>query len=179
MSEARFEGGRIFTTALFRFPGASVESLRRALLDGPWTWWRGGRVEKWTKRPDGTVWFRLWPMWLRSPASIGIELAPPARGTELDSGASRSKLVVSARFSENFVGPGRYEILDLPDGAALRSVWDGVERKGFALLMPARVLLDLHVRAELGTLRFPFPKGTGFGGLSAQLRSPEPGHAKH
>lgn len=165
----------MFTTALFHFPGASVESLRRALLDAPWTWWRAGRVEKWTKRPDGTVWFRLWPMWLRSPATIGIELGPPEPGVETEAGASRSKLVVPARFSESFVGPGRYEILDLPDGAALRSVFAGVRRTGFLRLMPVSSVLDLHVRAEHGTLTFPFPKGTGFGGLAADARLLDPG----
>jgi hypothetical protein len=29
-------------------------------------------------------------------------------------------------------------------------------------LMPARQVLGLHVKAEQGTLGFPFPAGTGF-----------------
>jgi hypothetical protein len=162
---ARLDGDLMYTVTTYRFPGSSVESIRRALLDAPWNWWNGGRVTKWTKLPDGTVRFVLWPMWPRSPASMGIELGPPVASAETTSGQSRPKLVIPARFSINFVGSGRYEIVDLPGAVALRSVFDGVRRTGFMRLVPARVALDLHVRSEQGTLPFPFPKGTGFQSL--------------
>ncbi len=108
----------------------------------------------------------LWPMWLRSPATIGIELGPPVQAFETAAaGQSLTKLIVPARFSKNFVGPGRYEIVDRPDGIVLRSVFDGVRRTGFMRLFPAGVALGLHVKAEQGTLAFPFPAGTGFGAI--------------
>jgi hypothetical protein len=47
------------------------------------------------------------------------------------SGPFKSTLIVAASFSRNFVGPGRYEIVDVPGGIAFRSVFDGVRRKGF------------------------------------------------
>jgi len=73
--------------------------------------------------------------------------------------------VLAAQFFADFSGPGRYEIVDVPGGSVLRSVFGGVRRAGFTRLMPLAMVLDLHVRAESGRLRFPFPAGTGFGGL--------------
>jgi hypothetical protein len=163
---ARLDGDLMYTVTTFRFPGASVEAIRQALLDRPWHWWKGGRVDNWTKFPDGTVRFVLWPMWLRSPASISIELRPPVQAVETTTpGQSWPKLIIPARFSGNFAGPGRYEILERTDGVFLRSVFDGVWRTGFMRLMPAGVALGLHVMAEQGTLPFPFPAGTGFGSI--------------
>jgi hypothetical protein len=163
---ARLDGDFMYTVTTFRFSGTSVEAIRQALLDRPWHWWKGGRIDKWTKLPDGTVRFVLWPMWLRSPASVGIELGPPVQAVETTTpGQSCPKLIIPARFSLNFAGPGRYEILDRPDGIVLRSVFDGVRRMGFMRLMPAAVGLRLHVMAEQGTLPFPFPAGTGFASI--------------
>src|SRR5215472_7180864 len=155
---ARLDGALMYTVTTFRFPGASVDAIRRALLDTPWHFWKGGRVNKWTKRSDGTVQFVLWPMWLRSPASIGIELSPPTRAIETTSpGQAYQKLVIPARFSLNFVGPGRYEIVDRPGEVVLRSAFDGVHRTGFMRPLPAASVLRLHVLAEQGALGFPFP----------------------
>ena len=163
---ARLDGDLMYSVTTFRFPGTSVEAIKGALLDRPWHWWKGGRVDKWTKLPDGGVRFVLWPMWLRSPASLGIELGPPVQTVETTvAGESRPKLIVPARFSLSFEGPGRYEIVERPDGAVLRSVFDGVRRTGFMRLMTARQVLGLHVKAEQGTLSFPFPAGTGFAAI--------------
>ena len=163
---ARLDGDLMYTLTTFRFSGTSVEAIRGALLDRPWHWWKGGRIDTWTKLPDGGVRFVLWPMWLRSPARLGIELAPPVQAVETTAaGQSCPKLIVPARFSLNFAGPGRYEIVERPDGIVLRSVFDGVRRTGFMRLMPARQVLDMHVKAEQGRLSFPFPRGTGFAAI--------------
>ena len=77
----------------------------------------------------------------------------------------------AVQFSGDFEGPGRYEILGLEGGSALRSVWAGVARLGIKKLMPLSMILNMHLGAEAGTLAFPLPKGTGFPGLVKRLIS--------
>lgn len=140
---------------------APADDVVAALLE-PWTWWKGGRVSGYERRDDGGCRFVLWPAWLRLPARVGIELAPPRRGKE------DGRTVLDARFFADFDGPGRYEVAQTPHGSVLRAVWDGVAVRGPTSLVP-RLVLFLHVRAETGTLPFPLPRGTGFPGLLAHL----------
>lgn len=157
------DGDRMVTMTCFRFGGVSAESIREAIADAPWHWWEGGRVVHWSKAPDGGVRFRLWPVWLRSLARIDVQLAPTVRKDErVESGLSRQKFMIASRFSHDFVGPGRYEVLDVPGGVVFRSFFDGVSRHAFSALLPGRVVLWFHMRGERGTLPFPFPKRTGF-----------------
>ena len=159
----RLDGDLMYTVTSFRFSGLSSEAIRRALVDAPWRWWAGGRVQGWTKRPDGSVRFVLWPMWLRSPVSIGMELGPAVPETEVAaSGRSRPKLVIDSRFSRSFVGLGRFEIVDVPGAAVLRSVFDGVRPAGLMRLAPSWAVLQVHLQTERGVLPFPFPRGTGY-----------------
>ncbi len=158
--------GRIHTVAEVRLVGVGTEELFEAIFSTPWTWWRRGHISGWTHKDDGGLRFVLWPAWLRSPARVGIELSPPAHTTETTpSGATWTRISSAASFFADFDGPGRYEILSEDEVSVFRSVWDGVQRRGFLRLMPAAMVLDVHVRAEAGTLTFPFPPGTGFPGL--------------
>ncbi len=168
-SDALVEG-RIHTVTEIRLARVAPDEVFEAIFAMPWSWWRRGRISGWTRTPEGGLRFVLWPAWLRSPARVGIDLSPPERKTELaPSGATSVRISSSASFFGDFDGPGRYEILGGQDATILRSVWDGVQRKGFLRLMPIAMVLDVHLRAERGTLKFPFPAGTGFPGLIEYL----------
>jgi len=162
--------GAMHTTTVLRI-AADPARVTAALAERPWSWWNHGKVIRWARRPDGGVRFILFPMWLRSPARVGVvELEPPVLVEERTTcGVVRPKTLLSARFFGDFRGPGRYEVLHVHGGAVLRSSFEGVVRAGFTRLMPPGMVLDLHVRAESGRLRFPFPAGTGFGGLRDAL----------
>lgn len=162
-------GRRIHTVTTVRLSGVSAEPLRDALLASPWTWWRHGRISGWTREEGGGVRFALWPVWLRSPARVGIELSAPVAGSESGWGITSPKEVVAARFSGDFDGPGAYETLPVRGGCVLRSIWDGVAPRGLVALMPVSSILKVHLGAEAGTLAFPFRRGTGFPGLLDRL----------
>lgn len=165
----RLDGRRIHTVTTVRLAGVSPERLREALLAAPWTWWKHGRISGWTRKEGGGVRFVLWPVWLRSPARVGIELQPPVAGEEPGWGISSPKEVVAARFFADFDGPGSYEVLPVRGGCVLRSLWDGVAPRGFTALLPVSSILKVHLGAESGTLSFPFRGGTGFPGLLDHL----------
>ena len=150
--------------------------MRRAVLERPWTWWRHSKIRDWQRTEEGGSRFVIEPVSpasrarLRLPAVLGIELSPPTVAAERWAGNSRRKIVLPARFFHDFDGPGRYEILDLDGGSVLRSVWDGVERKTLTIkLMPMWLFLRIHLAGEKGTLRWPFPTGTGYLGLIDEL----------
>lgn len=157
----RLESGRIYSTTRVRLPGVSRAAVRRALVDEPWDWWRGGRVSGWRREPNGTVRFVLWPAWLRSPSRFGIVLNAPIE--------SESNTIVPAQFSISFVGPAQYEITDVPDGVELQSRFDGIKTAGSVRLIPLRIVLALHMLGERGDLPFPFRRGSGFAGLAKRL----------
>ncbi|MEM9598764.1 MAG: hypothetical protein AAGD06_31140 [Acidobacteriota bacterium] len=167
----RREGRMLFTVTEIDLPGIDGDGAHRALFEQPWGWWKGGRISKHRSAPEGGVSFELWPMWLRSPARVGIEMSAP-----VEAGAQRGgdgegprTTVYRTRFFADFVGPGHYEVEHHADGVRVRSVWDGVRATGVVRPMPAAVVMRLHLGAEAGTLPFPFPKGTGFPGLAKHL----------
>lgn len=108
----------------------------------------------------------MWPAWLRSPARVGIELSAPVESRLPD---GRRRVGLEAAFFADFEGPGRYEIVEGCDTVRFRSVWAGVERRHFLRVLPAALVFRVHMNAERGTLSFPFPPGTGFGGLAHRL----------
>ena len=164
------DGRRISSVTDVRLEGVAPAAALRAVLEEPWSWWRRGRIRDWQREDDGGVRFVLWPIWPFVPSQVGIDMAAPAAAEENFEGAVRSKTVLAARFFAGFEGAGRFEILDLGHGSLFRSVWDGVEPRGPAGLLPVRVVHDLHVGAEGGTLPFPLPSGTGYPGLIERLR---------
>jgi len=161
----RIDGDRMFATSTVRLPGAPFEKLFRLIFEESWDWWPHGRTTARTQNEKGSGRFVLRPMWLRSPAQVGIEMDTPE--TTGQPGSRRA--VAKARFFGSFDGPGRYELEEVADGVVLRSVFEGVRRRGFLKLLPVASVLDIHLRAEAGTLQFPFPKGTGFVGLERRL----------
>ena len=165
----RLANNRIHTVTTVRLSGITPDRVSRALVEEPWTWWRHGRISGWTRTPEGGARFVLWPIWLRSPARVGIELAPPSVAPEEAWGVSQPRIVVGARFFADFEGPGAYEILGVRGGSVLRSVWDGVARRGVISPMPVWTVNKVHLGAEAGTLGFPFRSGTGFPGLIEHL----------
>jgi hypothetical protein len=162
----RLVDGAIHTITDVRLPGASMEAVRRAVFDEPWSWWDKGRISGWTRTGTGGIRFVLWPAWLRSPARVGIDLERPEEQACAD---GRRRVVATGTFFADFTGPGRYEIVEGSGTVRLRSVWDGVRRQNLLKLLPATMVSRVHVHAERGTLTFPFPAGTGFGGLGRHL----------
>ena len=168
----RLEGARMHTVTYVLIPGVDPAAIETALIEEEWNWWKNGKISKWTRRDNGGCSFVLAPVWPLVPSKVGIELEPRTASEQATRwGASVPVATYQARFSADFEGPGRYEILTLDGGSALRSVWDGVARLGLSKLLPLSVVLNLHLGAEAGTLRFPLPKGTGFPGLVKRLKS--------
>lgn len=163
------DGKRIFSVTDVRLPGVASEAVLRAVLAEPWSWWRHGCIQGWKRKGDGGARFVLWPAWPLLPSRVGVDLAPPETTEEDFDGALRQKTVLACRFFAGFEGPGRYEILDLGGDSVFRSVWDGVEPRSIAALLPIQVTSDIHLRSERGTLLFPLPKGTGYPGLTEHL----------
>jgi hypothetical protein len=97
---------------------------------------------------------------------VGIAMSQPAETTGAD---GRRRVAGETTFFADFEGPGRYEVVEGSGTVHLRSVWDGVRRLNFPRLLPASLVLDVHVNAERGALSFPFAPGTGFGGLARHL----------
>ena len=162
-------GGLVRTVTSVRVK-AGADAVRAAVFERPWSWWRDGEILDW--RAGGGVHFVLKPISPASsgrlglPARLGIELAAPAAAPD----DRQHRIVIRARFGEDFEGSRRYEILDLGDGSVLRSVWDGVERTALRVkLMPMRLFLRIHLGGEKGDLRWPLPTGTGFPGLIEAL----------
>lgn len=165
----RLEGGRIHSMTYVLLPGVDPHAVEAALIDEPWTWWKHGKISDWTRREDGGCKFVLSPVWPYVPSKVGIELEPRTTDQRLTQWGAVPFASYSARFFADFEGPGGYDVLTLPDGAALRSRWDGVARVGVKKLMPLPMILGMHLGAEAGTVGFPFPKGTGFPGLIEKL----------
>lgn len=164
------ERDRIHTVTYVLLPGVDPAALEAALVDREWSWWKSGKTTLWTRRDDGGCRFVLAPAAPLLPSKVGIDLAPRRTGVlPTPWGASVPLVNYPARFFADFEGPGRYEILTIAGGCALRSVWDGVARLGIRKLLPLHLILHLHLGAEAGTLSFPLPKGTGFPGLVRHL----------
>jgi hypothetical protein len=163
------EGDRIHTLTTVRLGGVDPIRVSRALAEEPWTWWHGGHVSHWHRTPLGGTAFVLWPMWLRSPIRLGIELMPPAEASPSSSGRAGRHTIFRARFFANFEGPGAFEVSEAIGGALLRSRWYGVRPRGVTSLVPVSAVLAMHLWSEHGTLSFPFPSGTGFPGLLESL----------
>ena len=167
---SRIENGRLYTVTEIDLPGVAPSDVHRAVFDEPWTWWQGGRISKRHTTDEGKLSFVLWPVWLRSPARVGIVMAPPEQKTRTDDdGAEHTVDVYPASFFADFDGPGSYETIHRDDGVTVRSVWNGVAPRGFTRTMPLSMLLNVHLGAEAGTLSFPFRSGTGFPGLASYL----------
>jgi len=166
----RLEENRIYTITYVLLTGVEPTAVEAALVENPWDWWQRGKVAKWSRRNDGGTSFVLSPVHL-VPSKVGVDLDPRTAGEESAPwGATIPVARYAARFSADFEGPGRYEILTLAGGSGLRSIWDGVRRLGMKKLMPLSTILSMHLGAEKGTVGFPpFCKGTGFPGLAAAL----------
>ncbi|MFT5471128.1 MAG: hypothetical protein ACI8UO_006261, partial [Verrucomicrobiales bacterium] len=165
----RLEGPRIHSVTYVLLPGVDPATAEVALIDSEWSWWKPGKVSKWSRREDGGCSFVLSPVPM-VPSKVGIELEPQvANELPVSWGEPISVVTFAARFFADFEGPGRYEVLALDGGCALRSCWDGVARCGLKKLMPLKMILKMHLDAEAGTAGFPFPKGTGFPGLVRML----------
>lgn len=170
-------GGLIRTISAVRIR-ADPQAVAKAIYDRQWDWWHHGRVLDW--RRDATVRFVLKPLSTRSfryvslPASLGIELSA-AEGTEEstnDGHYARPKTVYRTRFSGDFDGPGRYEIVGVAGGSLLRSIWDGVNRRALRVkLLPMSAFLRVHLGGEKGNLSWPLPPGSGFPGLIELLQA--------
>lgn len=168
----RLDGARMHTVTYVLVPGVDPAALEAALIDAEWSWWKNGKISKWTKRADGSCSFVLSPVWPFVPSKVGIDMEPRTTTEQPTPWGARIPITTCAvQFSGDFEGPGRYEILGLEGGSALRSVWAGVARLGIKKLMPLSMILNMHLGAEAGTLAFPLPKGTGFPGLVKRLIS--------
>ena len=166
----RLDGARMHTVTYVLVPGVDPAALEAALIDAEWSWWKNGRISRWTRRADGSCSFVLSPVWPFVPSKVGIDMEPRASTEQSAPWGARIPITTyTTQFSGDFEGPGRYEILGLDGGSALRSVWDGVARLGIKKLMPLSMILKMHLGAEAGSLGFPLPKGTGFPGLVKRL----------
>lgn len=166
----RLEEDRIHTLTYVLLPGVDPGALESKLIEEPWSWWEHGKVSRWRRLENGGAAFILAPVWPFVPSKVGIELEP--RSAREEPVPWRKTIPIAcyeARFSADFDGPGRYEILTLEGGSALRSIWDGVRRLGIKKLMPLSMILRMHLDAEAGTAGFPLPKGTGYPGLVKSL----------
>lgn len=149
----------IFCETVMTIPGDPAAAV--ALIDGPWTWWHSGRAANFRKNADGSTDQVLSPVWWYT-TRIGMHMHPPAPLAD----ASGTRLSID--FSRQFTGRATMDVIVERDRRlTIRGRFHGVENH--VPLIPLWLVANIHMRAEAGTLRFPFPRGTGWPGLAAAL----------
>ena len=111
------------TLTVRQLPGATFEAAREALFEKPWRWWRHGRVSGWQRTDAGGARFVIWPMWLRSPARVGVELAAVEEGEERLGELSLRRASAAMTLFKDFHGPAATELIEVEDGCVVRSRW--------------------------------------------------------
>jgi len=145
----------------------------RVIIDrimGPWNWWRRGLLIKYTKNQDSSVETDLQAITKPIPAPLHLKLQPPeqiANGWHISAYFST---VVDGKTNGVFEGPGSFDVelardAEGRDGYQLVHKFNGVKPHG----APASIGVNLHFAATGGSLRWPFPHGTGFPGLAYDL----------
>ena len=156
--------GRIFCETVFTTKGSPEEAIR--LLRGPWEWWHHGRSSKFHVNADGSTSQVLAPIWWHL-TRVGVQIHP--RRDLKETGGIRLPMSIS----RDFRGFASIDIYANPAAAGIivRERYQGVENH---TPVPAGMATRIHLRAEAGTLLFPFPKGTGFPGLWQLLEAGSP-----
>jgi hypothetical protein len=152
------EGGAFFAETLMSLRGSRDAMV--AMLQDCWTWWKYGSSSNFRRGSDHSCDMDFKPVrW--HIARFHIHLFPPSALS------GQSGVRLPALFTGHFEGPASYDICSQPgkEGSVmLRSRCHGV--RNHVPLAPTSMVVSVHLRAEAGNLGFPFPKGTGFIGLS-------------
>lgn len=146
-------------------PAAAMELLR-----GPWDWWDRGGAFAFQTLEDGATDQVLVPVtWYW--AHVRMRLFPPAPLPEL------SGWRLPIKFAGSFNGSASIDIYPGPANSQV------IVRGRFHEVIlkvpgPRDFVTECHLRAESGTLPFPFPGGTGWVGLRRRLEARSPSSTK-
>ncbi len=157
------EGKRFFSETLMEVRCGKDAAV--AMLQGSWTWWDNGKMLEFHKNPDMSCDMDLKPIsW--GPTIVHQHLLPP---TEL---TNPKGIRLPALVSHHFLGSATFDVYDKPQGGGLivvRGRFHGVESRIPIPFASTLMATKIHLRAESGTLSFPFPRGTGWVGLYRRL----------
>lgn len=156
------EDGLIWAETLFPLP-ATIPAAALEQLAGKWDWWSRGRITDFSRRRDGTVRQKLFPVWYYW-VSVWLDARPAI--------VLRDEIGWRVPFamSGHFTGPATNDVLvdpRLPNGCLVRGRFHGV--RSTVPFFPDVIVAGAHLRAETGTLYPPFAFGTGFSGLKRRL----------
>lgn len=132
-----------------------------AAIRGPWTWWDSGRTAAFRVNADGSTEQTLKPVWWYI-AKVGCRTLPA-----IALAGAPSAIRVPIHMSRDFVGLQTVDVFrGAHDSLTIRCRFHGVENH---FPVGKRLVVPFHLRAESGTLPFPFPRGTGWIGLARLL----------
>ena len=159
----------IYCETILATRGSMEDAVR--LLRGAWEWWHHGRSADFHLNPDGSTSQMLSPVWWNF-TRVGVQVF--SRRDLPGTGGIRLPLLMSRHFR----GVASIDVYPNPapdstgGGLVIRGRYHGVE--DHVPLIPPGMSTRIHLRAEAGTLSFPFPKGTGYCGLLELLEANSP-----
>jgi hypothetical protein len=132
------------------------------LIRGPWSWWHKGRSTDYRVEADGSSGQVLTPVWWYT-TRIHLRILPPI---PLPNSTPGVRLPI--HMTRQFVGMATMDVIESGGGRlTICGRFHGVENR--VPLIPLWMVSGIHLRAEAGTLLFPFPRGTGWRGLAEAL----------
>jgi hypothetical protein len=159
------EGDLFFSETVMTVRSSKDAAL--TALQNPWTWWKNGKLLQFQRNPDMTCDLELKPIFWAA-TRVKHHILPLVPLSDQDG----SRLI--AILSHHFEGPATFDVYSMSgskDSIAIRGRFQGVKNKLPIPFATTRMAAKIHLGAESGTLKFPFPKGTGWVGLYRQLES--------
>ena len=160
----RIENGLIFCETILTTRAATAAVV--ALLQQEWDWWDNGKLISYRRNSDGSSEMDLKPIsWYF--VNVHMRILPPEDLPEWKG------IRLPVIYSRHFEGPSTIDVYPKPGGneVVLRGRFQGVRHNLPMPFVPAGMVAKMHLNTESGTLRFPFPKGTGYFGLAQRLEA--------
>lgn len=151
----------IFAETLMPMRGDATEVL--AMYRNQWDWWPRGISRDFRRREDGVTDQILIPVWWYW-VQVGMRFFPPV---ELPGSGWR----LPGYLTGSFVGPASFDFIPIEgtDSIMVRGRFHGAQ--DFVPFIPHNYVSKSHLRAEAGTLPWPFGPGTGWRGLRTRLEA--------
>ncbi len=159
----RIENDLIFCETIARIRSKPAEVVTQ--LQQAWDWWDYGKLISFKRNSDHSSDMELKPI-SRHITRVRIHILPQE---EL---AQPKGIRLTVIYSHHLEGPSSIDVYPragTPEEVILRGRFHGVRHHIPVPFVQAESVAKTHLAAESGTLKFPFPKGTGYVGLARRL----------
>jgi hypothetical protein len=157
------EGGAFFSETMMTVRSSKDAAL--TVLQNPWIWWQNGKVLQFQRNSDMSCDLELKPIYWAA-TRVMHHIFPPVPLSDKEG----SRLI--AILSHHFEGPATFDVYSSPgsgESIVVRGRFHGIKNKLPIPFATTTMAAKIHLGAESGTLKFPFPKGTGWVGLYRHL----------